>query len=139
MTIERIRANGGWPKLRAKGNATRHTAKFALHVATLFLDKRRQLICQMMLRFYDLLDEEGHFLSDSAKLELPILGRRLCGLYNVLACEAVLAMEKRWKSSPKMHVLLGFVLSALWLTFFIHRIWGLHRTFPEISFGVASS
>ena len=60
----------------------------------------------MMLRFYELLDEEGQFLSDSAKLELPILGRRLCGLYNVLACEACVAMEKRWKSSPKMHVFL---------------------------------
>ena len=33
LTVERIRTQGGWPKLKAKAAATRHCAKFALDLA----------------------------------------------------------------------------------------------------------
>ena len=106
FTAERIRTSKRWPKLKGKGAATRHAAPFALHLAKLYLDRPRQLICEMLVRFYDILNEEDQFLSAGAKAELPILGRRLCELYSKLARDAVDANEKRWKTSPTFHLFL---------------------------------
>ena len=65
LTIDRIRTRGGWPKLKAKAAATRHLAKFALHLVLTFADGDPRLIaiCQLLCSFDDTLDEESMFLS----------------------------------------------------------------------------
>ena len=104
MSIERLRTKGGWPKLKAKAAATRHLAQFACSLAHEHLDERRQGICTLLCRFYEILGSEQQFLSPSAKEELPILGQHLCQLYCVLANEALDRREKLWKFSPKVHL-----------------------------------
>jgi hypothetical protein len=93
LTIERLRTSNSWPKLKAKAAATRHVAAFALDLASRFLDRRRVLLCKMLCRFYDILESEGQFLSDSAKAELPGLGRRLCELYCSLSAQYLAMVE----------------------------------------------
>ena len=47
-----------------------------------------QMLCKFVVRFYDLLREEGRFLLPAAKAELPELGRSLAELYSAFAAEA---------------------------------------------------
>ena len=63
-------------------------------------------VCQHLVRFYEILDEQGQFLSDACKAELPSLGRTLCCLYAQLSQEALAAGTKLWKFSPKHHLVL---------------------------------
>ena len=104
LTIDRIRTQNAWPKLKAKGAVTRHLAPFALQLAESYLGVREQMLCRLLVRFYDLLREEGHFLSADAKLELPELGRSMVQLYNVFAAESAVAKTKMWKGLPKLHL-----------------------------------
>ena len=113
LTVERLRTKGGWPKLKAKAAATRHLAAYALHVAQQFgaassdAEGRKIIcLCQLLCRFYELLDSESQFLGQAAKLELPTLGNRLVGLYSSLAIAAVRSGAKLWKLQPKLHMCL---------------------------------
>ena len=53
LTIERIRTQNGWPKLKAKGAVTRHLAPFALQLAESYLGVREQMLCRLLVRCYD--------------------------------------------------------------------------------------
>ena len=57
-----------------------------------------------LARFVNLLDSEGMFLSESARVELPQLGMRLCKTYTKLATKALRENRKAWKPSPKLHM-----------------------------------
>lgn len=106
LTKERVRTSGKWPKLKAKAAQTRHLAPFARELAEEFLDVRCQALCQLLCRFYEVLASQGMFLDEDAKLELPQVGRRLCGLYAQLSRESFQAGSKRWKMTPKVHLML---------------------------------
>ena len=109
LTVERVRTSGGWPKLKAKAAATRLLASYALSLVVQFGsdDKESKLIlgvCQLLVRFYEILDVESQFLSPGVKQELPKLGQRLVGLYTSLATAAKAAGLKMWKLQPKLHL-----------------------------------
>lgn len=108
LSVERIRTQGNWPKLKAKAAATRHLAKYALSLVQEFggasvEDRRMLAVCQLLVRFYAMLDTESHFLSASARIELPKLGQQLVGLYTALATDAKERGLKLWKLMPKLH------------------------------------
>ena len=103
LTVERVRTSGGWPKLRAKAAATRHLANFALELVREFgraEDRKVLAVCQLLCRFYDILNAEPMFVSD----EILELGRRFGALYLALSREAAEAREKMWKATPKHHL-----------------------------------
>ena len=110
LSIERLRTQGEWPKLKAKGAATRWIVKFCLEMAREARDagtikgQRRIALCEKLLRFYEIIAEEGGFLGDDAKKELPDVGRAVFGLYSTLAVEALEAGRgKMYKMVPKFH------------------------------------
>ena len=105
LTKERIRTSGDWPKLKAKAAATRHLAPFALQLARAHLGARQVAICQLLCELYDLLDAQPMFLDDAAIARLPRLGR-MCSLFAQLAAQSFAAGRKRWKMSPKVHIML---------------------------------
>lgn len=109
LSIDRIRTRGGWPKLKAKGAATRHLSHFALHLAQQYdsgslHDKQRIAVVQLLVRFYTILECEGVCLSPHARTELPKVGFRLCNIYAKLAHEAVEQGRMKWKLVPKFHL-----------------------------------
>ena len=97
LTAERVRASGDWPKLKAKADATRHLAAYALDLALRFArvdsldefvrnyDQRSVAVCQLLVEFYDIIARESQYLSHSAKLRLPLLGNQLASIYFQLA------------------------------------------------------
>ena len=122
LTLERIRASGDWPKLRAKAAATRHMALYALYlVVTHGTDDRddqlMQAICRLLCRFYEILQSESQFLCAETRAELPVLGQKLAEFYSILASSAHTASLRLWKMSPKLH---------LWehLTEVVAIVWG---------------
>ena len=42
-------------------------------------------VCQMLIRFYDLLDPEAQFVSDPTKVEFKDIGNNLAAMYARLA------------------------------------------------------
>ena len=108
LTMDRIRSRqNNWPKIKAKAAATRHLAPFALHLARAHLaDRRIQALCQMLCEFYQMMERQGMFLDEEAKERMPRLGQRMCGLYAQLAATSLAAGHKRWKMTPKVHLLL---------------------------------
>ena len=117
LTVQRVRTQGGWPKLKAKAAATRHLAKYALHLVQQYGNKstedRRILgVCQHLVRFYTIMEEESRFLSSAAKAEIPKLGQQLVALYTALAIEAKEQGLKLWKLQPKLHLFFALVRVA---------------------------
>ena len=111
LIVERLRTQGGWPKLKAKAAATRHLAAYALDLAQEFGTGSREdgqvlAICQLLCNLYDLLTSESQFMSPVAKAEMPTLGRQLVGIYTSLAQDALKAKVKMWKLIPKIHLFL---------------------------------
>ena len=109
LTIERLRTQGEWPKLKAKAAATRYLAAYALSIAQEFgtsnhEDRQILALCQLLQQFYDTLSSESQFLSATAKKDLPLLGQRLTGLYVALATSAKERNQKLWKLMPKLHL-----------------------------------
>jgi hypothetical protein len=67
-------------------------------------------VVQLLSRFYDILESESQFLSDSVRTEMPLLGEQLMQLYSQLS-EMCFADQDRigqvlWKPAPKMHLFL---------------------------------
>ena len=109
LTSERIRTSKGWPKLKAKAAATRQATRFALELASEFdsgssHDRRRRAVCQLLVRFYDILDAEGMYLSAEAKEELPRIGLSFGVIYGQLSAEAEAMGQRLWKATPKFHL-----------------------------------
>ena len=44
------------------------------------------------------------FFDNETKARLPLIGRQMCGLYAQMATEALAAGRKRWKMTPKVHL-----------------------------------
>ena len=109
ITLERLRTDGGWPKLKAKAAATRNLADYALELMETYgnagiEDDMAKSICRLLVRFYTILREEDLILSDAAKVELPELGQRLGVLYASLSARALAREQRLWKLVPKMHL-----------------------------------
>ena len=67
-------------------------------------DRRELAVCQLLVRFYQFLDNQSMFMSDAAKTEIAQVGQRLCILYSSLAADSAAAHEKMWKMSSKLHL-----------------------------------
>ena len=109
LTLERLRTNGGWPKLKAKAAQVRHIARFVLemaltHDAGILHDRRRLAIAQLLVRFYDLIEQGGMFLDASAIAEIQQIGKDLPMLYSNFAKEAFAAGVRMWKVQPKLNL-----------------------------------
>ena len=64
------------------------------------------MVCELLVRFYTILDTQGRFFSKSIKKELSQLGLTLFTCYSRLAAEALKAGRRAWKMTPKFHVFL---------------------------------
>ena len=109
--MERIRTRGGWPKLKAKGAATRHLAGFALQLAIRFNsgsvhDRRRVGVAQLLVEFYKILESEEQFLSESARARIQVLGRDFSVLYCQLSSAAYGGGQRLWRFSPNHQLFL---------------------------------
>ena len=122
LTAERVRASGDWPKLKAKAAATRYLAAYALDLALRFArveslneftrnhDQRSIAVCQLLVEFYDIIARESQYLSDNAKLRLPILGNQLAAIYSQLASMCFNRSLRLWRVTPKLHLFLHLVI-----------------------------
>ena len=106
LTEDRIRTSGDWPKLKSKAAPIRSLAPFAVALAEAFLGADQVLVARQLVRFYEIIDSNGLFLTDDAKAEIKVVGSRLCRTYAKLATDAVAAGQKRWKCTPKLHLFL---------------------------------
>ena len=106
LTIDRIKTSSDWPKLKGQGATVRSLGSFALCLAREYLQERHVLLCQLMVRFYEVLDTERLYLSTAARREIAEIGQVFCRTYNILSAEAFDAQLKLWKSSPKLHMFL---------------------------------
>ena len=109
LTVDRLRTKKGWPKLKAKAAATRHLARNALELCIMFCggsthDKQMRVVAQLLVRFYELLNQETMFMGEAAKTEIQKLGFRMCMLYSTLADASLRLGTKLWKTSPKLHL-----------------------------------
>ena len=111
ITEERIKTSGGWPKFKSKAAPAKHLKKFVLGLlldcvgACDDLHHRRRVRCaELMSRFYDIIDEEGRFLSAASETELAALGNEFGLVYASLHAEAAAAGKRLWKLVPKMHL-----------------------------------
>jgi hypothetical protein len=67
-------------------------------------DQIRLRICELLVRFYDILADEGMFFSGDVRQEVSELRTQLCRLYAALSNESVAAKRKAWKMTPKFHL-----------------------------------
>ena len=106
LTMSRLRNKGSlFPKLKAKGAATRHLIKCVLDLARRHIGDRRVLaVAQLMTEFYTLIDNEGLYLSEPAKERAPHIGRNFCSIYAQLSRSALENKVKAWKATPKFHL-----------------------------------
>ena len=107
LTPERLRAQGKWPKLKAKAASTRHLAKYVLHLVQSFggpEDRDLLALCQLLDRFYTIIANESMFMSTAACTEIAKLGQRLAVIYASLAESAARKKVKMWKMMPKLHL-----------------------------------
>ena len=109
ISEDMLKSKGGWPKLRAKGAATRNMAAFAQCLANEFCDgsersRRRRAINDALVEYYKILQEEGRFFGRRAQRRLPTLAEELCGFYACLSAESEEAGVKAWKLQPKFHL-----------------------------------
>ena len=106
LTRERIQTSKSWPKLKSKAAETRHLAPFFLELSRKHLDAKRVAVCQLLCEFYSLIHAQGMFLDEPAKERLPLIGRRMCGMFAALSREAFAKGQKGWKMTPKVHLTL---------------------------------
>jgi hypothetical protein len=113
LTTERVRTSGGWPKLKAKAAATRHCILFCIHLMETFgdfaapdnEDFKILGLCNLLQRFYHLMNMESQFWSPEAAAEIPELSMTMAALYASLASTAFAEGIKAWKMMPKLHLL----------------------------------
>jgi len=78
--------------------------RFALELAEDNLDEEIILLASSLVEFYDVLDGNGLFLTDAAKLDIQRIGSTLCRTYAKLAAKAATNRQKLWKATPKLHL-----------------------------------
>ena len=109
LNKERIRADGEYPKLRAKAAAIRHLAPYALILCIRFNsgslhDQRKLGVAQLLVRYYEILKMPTMFLPSAVAAELAQLVRDMGVLYHALYHEAHVANLRLWKMTPKIHL-----------------------------------
>ena len=109
LTPQRVRTSGDWPKLKAKGANTRHLVPYTLALAQANNsgndhDNSRVALCQILDRFYTILESEGRWLSEAAKDEVEPMGRLLFNIYRNLSREALGERRRAWKMTQKFHL-----------------------------------
>ena len=109
LTVERLRASGDWPKLKAKAAAVRHLAKFALFVVEEHADGTDhdnlvRDVAGLLVTFYNILESESQFMSESARTLMPKIGQALAAKYDKLAKLALHQGSRLWKLTPKLHL-----------------------------------
>eukprot|EP00959_Pyramimonas_sp_CCMP1952_P137387 2875115-Pyramimonas_sp.AAC.1 len=109
LTLERVRQQGDWPKLRGKAAPIRKLSAYALEIVIEFANEseRDRLICgviRCLCRFYEIIDTNSQFLNETSRSELASVGRKFGQLYNALAIESFSQGRRTWKLSPKMHL-----------------------------------
>ena len=102
MIWKRLLIGNGWPKLRAKGAATRHLSAYALDLATRFCADNIRIIAviQLLTEFYTILENEGLYLSTEAISRIQEIGREFCTIDTQLSNIAFRENVKLWKQSP---------------------------------------
>ena len=123
LTVERVRTTAAqWPQLSAKAASTRCLAPYALHLMQKFgvfdgpdVYRRRHDtlalgVCQLLVRFYHILQDEANFISEVSRAELPGLANQLMSFYSQLADMGFTGNYKLWKASPKMHLFMHLCL-----------------------------
>ena len=116
LVEDMLKSAGGWPKLRAKGAATRNMAAFAQCLAREFAsgserDARKCAVNDALVEFYQILQQEGRFFSKHAQRRMPKIAEELCGLYSCLSAEAVHLEKRAWKLVPKFHLFVHLLQS----------------------------
>lgn len=106
LTPERLKSTSGYPKLKAKGAATRHLMEFVHMLAVKYLsdDRRIAALTFVLVKFFKLIESEGMFLSKRVAADIAAVGRQFCMLYYQLSSEAAGKFQKRWKATPKIHM-----------------------------------
>ena len=69
LTVDRVRTQGGWPKLKAKAAATRHLTRTALVLAQKHLSWKAVAVAHLLVQFYELIGREEVFWSKRAEAE----------------------------------------------------------------------
>ena len=67
-------------------------------------DEMAIAVARGLVRFYQILKEEGRFLSPAASIEIAALGQQVGVLYSALSRKALEAGLHIWKLVPKMHL-----------------------------------
>ena len=72
LTLERLRTQNGWPKLKAKAAATRHIVRFSLSIAERWSsgslhDQLVIAINQLIARVYKLFETSGQIFTEGVK------------------------------------------------------------------------
>ena len=104
LTVARLRTDKGWPKLKAKGAACRHLARFAWGLAARHLGPKEAALGQLLVRFYELISGTDMFLGEEVAREISAVGLRLAVLYSHLSAEAFGRGDKAFKMNPKLHL-----------------------------------
>ena len=104
LTVARLRTDGGWPKIKAKGAPTRHVASVAWPLAQRHIGPMEAALAQLLVQFYALISGPDMFLSDDARRDIAAVGLRICVIYSRLSANALAARRKFWKISPKLHM-----------------------------------
>ena len=115
LTQERLRQSGDWPKLKAKAAQTRYLAAYALYLIQEFgqFDSPDDYIrlhdqcvlglCQLLVRFYEILQDSSQHFGAATLAELRDLGNQMGALYSRLATMSFDRGLRFWKLSPKFH------------------------------------
>ena len=60
-------------------------------------DRKVLAVCQLLVRIYEILDQEPMYLPTAAKQEIAKVGNMLSDLYALLAADVAAAGPKLWK------------------------------------------
>jgi hypothetical protein len=113
LTVERLRKKPSeWVKLRAKGAQTRRLAFYALELALMHasddvVDNTIVECLRLLVRVYQIMENESQFLAATAKEELRHVGDGLGMAYSSLATHFLNLNPpvKLFKTAPKLHML----------------------------------
>ena len=70
-------------------------------------------LCQLLVRFYEVLASGGTFLSKAHQEEVHTIGQLLADIYTRLARRALDANQKLWKTTPKLHLWLHLTMCCV--------------------------
>jgi hypothetical protein len=109
LTKERIRADGKFPKLKAKGAAARYLVEYCLHLARRFStgsdhDELKIALVEKLVRLYQIMAENGQFFAPAVQREFAKIGQDISKMLSVLAAEAHALGQRLWQYSPKVHL-----------------------------------